>query len=105
MNKNDLLQLLAVAKENYQEKFMAYANASKLSNPERLLSELELIQICGYNYLWEVTQPTRQLTQQEICQRSEEFYLETYQWMNENGLKALQDWLVWKCNKDGILKT
>lgn len=103
IDKNTLLALFSSSMGNSEQKFIEYVESNEMENWTVILDEFKLIQSQIYNHIYKITEPNIRLSGTEIENISIEYCSENYTWMNEIGMKAINNWLVWMCWHEGIL--
>ena len=101
--KNNLLKVF-LSQFGIGEFAEAYAVKNSLDNYQDIINEFKLMQNNIFDYIWKITESNKQLTTHEIETICATCCFEHYQWINETGLKALNNWLLWLCWHEGILK-
>jgi len=81
-----------------------YADENRINNYEDVVDEFKQIQKNIFDYIWEISEPDKQFNAHEIEEVSAIYCFEHYQWINKVGLNALNNWLLWMCWHEGILK-
>jgi hypothetical protein len=102
--KNLLLNIYSYHFNNHEKELIEYSIKNKVLNFQEIIHEFKTIQNNIFNYIWEITEPDKQLSTSEIEQECAMYCFKNYQWINEVGLKALNRWLIWMCWHEGILK-
>ncbi len=103
MDKNDLLQQFSKIFKIDQENMSDYFSENALENYEEISSEFEEMRNEVYSFLWNASEKEL-LSQDEIEQRSKEFLMNKYTWLNEVGFDALKNYIFWISWHDGIMK-
>jgi len=102
-DKNNLLYVF-LSQLGIGELAKVYAEENGIDNYQDAINEFKLMQKNIFDYIWEITEPDKKLSQHEIETTCAVYCFEHYQWINEIGLKALNSWLLWLCWHEGILK-
>ena len=103
LKKNNLLGIF-LSQFGVGELAKIYAEKNEVDNYQDIVDEFKLMQKNIFDYIWDITEPDKQLTSYEIEKICSTYCFEHYQWINELGLKALNNWLLWLCWHEGILK-
>jgi len=84
--------------------FIDYCIEKEIANPELLIAEFEAMRNQIYDKLWEITKPDLQLSSEEILKISKDYLASNYKWIDESGIKTVNNWLLYMCWHDGLLK-
>ena len=104
VDKNKLLDLFSASMGNSEYKLIEFAESNQLQNHETIIKDFEQVQSRVYDYIYKITEPNIQLSALEIEDASYRYLAKNYSWINEEGAKAINRWLVWMCWHEGILK-
>jgi hypothetical protein len=103
MDKNILLDKFSKIFKIDKENMSVYFSENKWDNFEEISSEFEEMRNEVYSFLWDASEKET-LSQDEIEQRSKEFLMNKYTWLNEVGFDALKNYIFWISWHDGIMK-
>jgi hypothetical protein len=104
LDKKNILLKLFLFQFGIEDVFINYAIKNDIDNYQEIINEFKFIQKNIFDYIWRITEPDKQLSAHEIEIICATFCFESYQWINEIGLKSLNNWLIWMCWHEGILK-
>jgi hypothetical protein len=102
--KKNILLNLFLSQFGIEDVFINYAIKNGIDNYQDIINEFKSIQKNIFDYIWKITEPDKQLTSFEVEEECAMYCFENYQWINEIGLKALNNWLIWMCWHEGIIK-
>ncbi len=105
MDKNLLLNEFSNQFGYREEHFLEFTETYGITNTESLIAEFKEIQEKVYDEIWEFTKPDKKLFQKEIKEISEKYLKKNWNWIDQNGMDAINRWLTWMCWHEGILKT
>ena len=101
--KNELLAMFTRIGLNNKKGLEEYSVENNMQSCQELIGEFETIQRRLFSHLWDITSPNKQLTASEIIEESRLFCSGNYPWIDEKGLRALNNQLLWLCWHEGIL--
>lgn len=70
---------------------------------ESIYKEFESMRRNVLEYLWKETEPDIQLSQHQIVDLSKKYLEENYPWINKQGIKSVNNYLLWMCWHEGLL--
>lgn len=104
IDKNELIQQFSAPMGNTEKNFVEFAQANRIDDYPQLIEEFQAIQNQVYDFIYQMTEPDVQLSSQEITGICREFCRLKVDWINEAGIDAVINWLLWMCWHEGILK-
>ena len=103
VEKNILLAMFTRIGLNNKKGLEEYSVKNNMQSCQELIEEFETIQRRLFSHLWDITYPNKQLNASAIIEESKSFCSNNYPWIDEKGLKALNNQLLWMCDHEGIL--
>ena len=104
IDKNLLLQKFVKDFGLDTEGFIVFCNKNGIDEPNVLVEEFKSMQNQIYDKIWEITEPDLQLDSKEILKISNDYLVCNFEWIDQNGIKVLNNWLMYMCWHDGISK-
>lgn len=86
------------------EKMKEYFETNNLENFDEILKEFEEMRIDTFNMIWKESTHL-QFTNKEVESLSKKYLKENYPWINDVGIKAVNNHLLWMCWHEGIIKS
>lgn len=86
------------------EKMKEYFETNNLENFDEILKEFEEMRIDTFNMIWKESTHL-QFTNKEVESLSKKYLKENYPWINDFGIKAVNNHLLWMCWHEGIIKS
>ena len=103
--KNILLSIYSSHFGNNEKEFIEYSLENNITNYQDIIQEFISIQNSVFSHILKITEPNKRLSAFEIENECSMFCLKNHKWINEEGLKFLNKWLIWMCWHEGVLKT
>lgn len=102
--KNILLKKFFGTFKTEEDELIKFCIKNNVNNSFEILQEFDEIRGEVYDYIFKITQPNHQLFPSEISEKSKEFLLKKYIWIDSSGIKAIHNYLLWMCWHEGIMK-
>jgi Glu-tRNA(Gln) amidotransferase subunit E-like FAD-binding protein len=103
LDKNKILKKFSSTFFIDEEKMKNYFQDNNLENFAETLKEFENMRNNTFNVIWNKSEYS-QFTNKEIENLSEKYLKENHAWIDEEGIKAVNNYLLWMCWHEGILK-
>ncbi|SEW38574.1 hypothetical protein SAMN05421841_2482 [Chryseobacterium wanjuense] len=86
------------------EKMKDYFETNNLENFDEILKEFEEMRIDTFNMIRKESTHL-QFTNKEVESLSKKYLKENYPWINDVGIKVVNNHLLWMCWHEGIIKS
>jgi len=103
LDKNKILKKFSSTFSIDGEKMKSYFEDNNLENFDEILKEFEDMRTDTFNIIWNKSEHS-QFTSKEIENLSEKYLKENHFWIDEEGIKTVNNYLLWMSWHEGILK-
>lgn len=104
MDKNEILREFSGTFFIEREKMNNFFEKNNLENFDEILNEFESMRAKAFDFLWNESESKINLTSKEIEDLSRTYLSNNYPWINDAGIKAVTNHLVWMCWHEGVMK-
>ncbi|MGC4128112.1 MAG: hypothetical protein QM564_00835 [Bergeyella sp.] len=105
MDKNELLDKFSNTFWIEKDKMQTHFSKNNLENFDETLVEFEEMRNKVFDFIWRFTEPNKTLSPDEISDITNKYLLKNYSWIDEKGIKSVQNHILWMCWHEGIMKT
>ena len=103
MDKNKILKDFSNTFFIEKEEMKSYFENNDLDSFDEILKEFEDMRKNTFNIIWDKSEHL-QFTAKEIENLSKKYLIENYSWIDNVGIKAVNNHLLWMCWHEGIIK-
>lgn len=102
--KNLLLEKFFKTFDLDKQGLIRFCTENNIDNSSFIIEEFEEIRTKIYDHLWKITEPNLRLNADEIVANSCKYLKDNYKWIDDDGIKSVNNFLLWMCWHEGILK-
>lgn len=102
--RNSLLDKFFKTFDLDKDGLLIYCNQNNINQTDVIILEFEKIRTDVFDHIWNITEPNIRLTPDEITKISHRYLKENFPWINEVGIKSVNNFLQWMCWHEGIMK-